>query len=200
MDMSPALEYLRDGNPFLNTAASPPTYHFQLPSWNSSAAEVIRGNNIHAQQLPVSIAPRGPVSINNGEHPYLLVLIQPSAFDQTRPPGCEETSPIMPHQGHLCLELGDIRNFSDSRLIKSRLKDEQEGQSKAHQQSPWAIKPRYARLKTWDPLPAPTMATISAPIERINPIEALVAAKTLSSILNLAAVCEELNDGRDEHD
>ncbi|KAG9564092.1 hypothetical protein KCU71_g6510, partial [Aureobasidium melanogenum] len=147
MDMSPALEYLRNGSPFLNTAASPPTYHFQLPSWNSSAAEIIRGNNINAQQLPVSNAPRGPVSINNGEHPYLLVLIEPSAFDQTRPPGVG-----------------------------------------------------YARLKTWDPSPAPTMATISAPIERINPIEALVAAKTLSSILNLAAVCEELNDGRDEHD
>ncbi|KAH0381711.1 hypothetical protein KCU92_g6882, partial [Aureobasidium melanogenum] len=63
MDMSPVLEYLRNGNPFLNTAAPPPIYHFQLPSWNSPAAEIIRGNNINAQQLPVSNAPRGPVPV-----------------------------------------------------------------------------------------------------------------------------------------
>ncbi|KAH0192471.1 hypothetical protein KCV03_g1770, partial [Aureobasidium melanogenum] len=68
MDMSPVLEYLRNGNPFLNTAAPPPIYHFQLPSWNSPAAEIIRGNNINAQQLPViastfqSIVPTTPAS------------------------------------------------------------------------------------------------------------------------------------------
>ncbi|KAG9744566.1 hypothetical protein KCU73_g8106, partial [Aureobasidium melanogenum] len=72
MGRSAALEGLRSGNPFLNTAGPEPIYDFQAPfnpffnAWDSPAADTIRSNNFSAQQLPVSNSPQAPFPIDDG--------------------------------------------------------------------------------------------------------------------------------------
>ncbi|KAG9565629.1 hypothetical protein KCU71_g5200, partial [Aureobasidium melanogenum] len=72
MEMSAALQRLRSGNPFLNTADPEPIHDFQAPfnplfnAWESSATEIIRSNNFCAQQLPVSDAPQVLFPIHDG--------------------------------------------------------------------------------------------------------------------------------------